>query len=63
MADRKNSGSRGRADRFTWGAGDARIFKTEAEADAWFRESEKKLQEQLKGTSKKKSSTTAKKKK
>ena len=63
MANRRNSGSHGREDRFTWKAGDARIFKTEAEADAWLREGEKKLQEQLRSTNKKKTGTTAKKKK
>lgn len=63
MANQKNSSSRGRDNRFTWKAGDARIFKTEAEADAWLREGEKKLQAQLKGTSTKKSGSAAKKKK
>lgn len=63
MANRKSSGSRGREDRFTWKAGDARIFKTEAEADAWLRAGEKTFQDALRETGKKKSKAASKKKK
>ena len=37
MADRKNRPAEGRRDKFVWKEGQARMFKTEAEADAWLR--------------------------